>query len=99
MIVANEMSETETSESSISNVSSSSIRIPTGVFANGNDFVRVYSDWVRIVINGQRAEYDIRSAEPDNWENCAIVLSNGDSMTIYKGGRSLYYDGTTYYKK
>lgn len=79
--------------------SSSRVSIPTGVFFSGSDFVKVESTWVRICIGGQASEYDIRNAEIDPWGNYALVLSNGDSMTIYKGGRSLYYGGATYSKK
>lgn len=79
--------------------SSSRVSIPTGVFFNGSNFVKVESSWVRICIGGQSSEYDIRNAEMDPYGNYALVLSNGASITIYSNGRSLYYNGTTYSKK
>lgn len=79
--------------------SSSRVSIPTGVFFNGSNFVKVESTWVRICIGNQSSEYDIRNAEIDPSGNYALVLSNGASMTIYSNGRSLHYDGTTYTKK
>lgn len=79
--------------------SSSRVSIPTGVFFNGSNFVKVESTWVRICIGGQSSEYDIKNAEIDPHGNYALVLSNGDSMTIYSNGRSLYYGGSTYSKK
>lgn len=97
MIAATEMSMT--SMSSTSTTASASVSIPTGTFFNEYDFVYVQSNWVRIVINGNRAEYSIRSAEYDPQGNYALVLSNGDSMTIYSDGKSLYYGGKTYSKK
>lgn len=80
-------------------LSSSQVSIPTGVFFNGTDFVKVESSWVRICINRESSEYDIRHTEMDPYGNYVVVLSNGECITIYKGGRSLYYDGTTYSKK
>lgn len=82
-------------------VASSSARVnfPTGVFFNGYDFVKVENTWVRICIDRQSSEFDIRSAEMDPSGNYALVLSNGASITIFSNGRSLYYDGSTYSKK
>lgn len=88
-----------TSSTSVYSVSSSRVSIPTGVFFNGTNFVKVESTWVRICIGGQSSEYDIKNAEIDPYGNYAIVLSNGDSMTIYSNGRTLYYGGSTYSKK
>ncbi len=88
------------SSTSVQNVSSSSsVNFPTGVFFNGTDFVKVESSWVRIYINCQSSEYDIKHAEIDPSGNFALVLDNGASITIYSNGRSLYYDGSTYAKK
>lgn len=78
---------------------SSNVKIPTGTFFNGYNFVKVESTWVRICIGGKSSEYDIQHVEHDPSGNYALVLSNGDSMTIYSDGRSLYYNGTTYSKK
>lgn len=72
------------------------VSIPTGTFWNNKNFVKVESSWVRIYINRQSSEYDIRNAEIDPSGNYALVLSNGASITIYSNGRSLYYDGSTY---
>lgn len=85
--------------SSSAAASSARVSIPTGTFFNGTNFVYVQSTWVRIVINSQSSEYDIRHAEVDPNGNYALVLSNGTSMTIYSNGRTLYYGGTTYSKK
>lgn len=95
MCVASETS-VQASVSATATASSSRVSIPTGVFFNGRNFVKVESSWVRICIGGQSSEYDIRHAEIDPSGNYALVLSNGDSMTIYSNGRSLYYGGTTY---
>lgn len=79
--------------------SSSQVSFPTGVFFNGSNFVKVESTWVRICVGGESIEPDIRNAEEDPWGNYALVLSNGESITINSNGRSLYYNGATYYKK
>lgn len=84
---------------STATATSSSVSIPTGVFFNGKNFVKVESSWVRICIGGQSSEYNIRNAAIDPWGNYALVLSNGASMTIYSNGRSLYYGGSTYSKR
>lgn len=78
---------------------SSRVSIPTGVFFNGSNFVKVESTWVRICIGGQSNEYDIKNAEVDPSGNYALVLEGGKSITIYSNGRSLYYNGATYSKK
>ena len=85
--------------SALSTSSSTGINIPTGVFFNGSNFVKVESTWVRICVGGQMAEYSINNVEMDPYNNYALVLSNGSSMTIYSGGRQLYYGGVTYSKK
>ena len=78
---------------------SSSVSIPTGVFFNGVDFIKVESTWVRICIGRQSSEYTIKHAELDPSGNYALVLEGGISITIYSNGRSLYYNGSTYSKK
>ncbi len=87
------------SASVYASASSSRVSIPTGVFFNGYNFIKVESSWVRICIGGQSSEYDIRNAEMDPSGNYALVLSNGVSITIYSNGRTLYYNGSTYSKK
>ena len=78
---------------------SSLVNFPTGTFFNDKNFIYVQSTWVRIVIGGQGRELDIRNAETDTWGNYALTLTNGESITIYSNGKSLYYNGTTYTKK
>ena len=89
----------EWSVSTSSQVRKSQVRIPTGVFFNGSDFVKVENTWVRICIDRQSVEFDIRHAELDSSGNYALVLSNGASMTIDSDGRSLYYGGSAYSKR
>jgi len=83
----------------LSSAYSSRVSIPTGVFFNGRNFIKVESSWVRIYIGGQSAEYSIRNAEMDPNGNYALVLEGGLSITIYSNGRTLYYNGSTYSKK
>ncbi len=78
---------------------SSRVNIPTGVFFNGSNFIKVESTWVRICVGGQKYEADITHAEIDPNGNYALVLKGGISITIYSNGRSLYYNGSTYSKK
>lgn len=79
---------------------SASVNIPTGVFFNGSNFVKVESTWVGIFIGGgSRRDLSIKHAEIDPYGNYAIVLEGGESITIYSNGRSLIYNGTTYSKK
>ena len=77
----------------------SKVSIPTGVFFNGQNFVKVESDWVGIKVGSTRKDYSIRNAEKDPYGNYALVLSNGESITIYSDGRSLYYNRTKYTKR
>lgn len=79
-------------------MSTAGVNVPTGVFFNGSNFIKVESTWLRIVINGQMKEYSFH-AEVDPYGNYALTFGNGQSLTIYSGGRSLYYNGTTYSKK
>jgi len=78
---------------------SSNVRIPTGVFFNGRNFIKIESTWVRICIGGESREYDITHTELDPSDNYVVVLEGGICITIYSDGRSLYYDGSTYSKK
>ncbi len=99
------------SESTVSNNLSTSselyaaanVRVPTGVFFNGSDFVRVESSWVRICIDRVSEEYDF-NAERDPYGNYVLVLIKrgnytGESIMIYPNGMSLYYDDVKYTKK
>lgn len=78
---------------------SARVDFPTGAFFNGRNFIYVQSTWVRIVIDGVMKEYDITHVERDPWHNYALVLEGGISITIYRNGRTLYYNDTTYSKK
>lgn len=75
------------------------VSVPTGAFFNGTDFVRVNSDWVKIVIDGQNKQYNIRNVEKDPYGNYVVALENGECITIYPNGRKLYYNDTLYSKK
>lgn len=76
---------------------SSNVSIPTGVYFNGTDFVKVESTWIRIVINGVRKEYDIET-QSDPYGNYVLKFGDGQCITIYSGVRTLYYNGVTYSK-
>lgn len=81
--------------------STSGITIPSklyGPYFNGQDFVYVQDGWVRIVVSGDRREYDYH-AEKDPWGNYALTLKNGGgSITLYTNG-SLNCNGVVYKKK
>lgn len=79
-------------------ISAPGVKVPTGIFWNGSNFIKVESSWIRIYINRQSKEYSFR-AEMDPHGNYALVFGNGQSITIYSNGRTLYYNGTTYSKK
>ena len=83
-------------------MSTAGVSVPTGNYWNGTDFIKVESNWVRVVVNRQSQEYSFR-AEKDPLGNYALtLLYRGEiagSITIYSDGRSLYYNGTTYSKK
>lgn len=98
MCMANETADPASTVVS-SSAYSSRVSIPTGVFFNGRNFIKVESSWVRICIGGQSAEYSIKNAERDPYGNYALVLEGGLSNTIYPNGRTLYYNGSTYSKK
>ncbi|MBQ9093920.1 MAG: hypothetical protein IJY03_08060 [Prevotella sp.] len=77
---------------------SAAVNVPTGVFFNGSNFIKVTSTWVRIAVGGQGKEYSFTS-ETDPYGNYVLKLGNGECITIYSNGRSLYYNGATYSKK
>ncbi len=79
-------------------VSTAGVNVPTGVFFNGSDFIKIESSWLRIVINRQMKEYSFR-AQKDPYGNYALTFGDGESITIYSNGVSLYYNGTTYSRR
>ncbi|MDE6582572.1 MAG: hypothetical protein K2K47_08620 [Duncaniella sp.] len=92
------MSESKSESISELTMASSRVNVPTGVYFNGTDFIKVESSWIRICINSQSKEYDF-DAEMDPYGNYVLKFGYGDCITIYSGGRSLSYNGTTYSKK
>ena len=94
-------SETPMISISSTSLASSSlhVKIPTGVFFNGYDFVKVESTWVRICIGRQSSEYSIKKVEMDPYGNYVLILPEGESITITSNGKSLYYKGSKYSKK
>lgn len=99
-VVAENMSNA--TDMAAAEMSAAVVNVPTGVYWNGQDFIRVDRDWVKIVVDRQPKEYGFR-AERDPWGNYALtLLYRGEiagSITIYSDGRSLYYNGTKYSKK
>lgn len=91
-------SNSESITYTIAEASSARINVPTGIFFNGNNFIKVESTWIRIVINNQMKEAEFNS-EMDPNGNYILKFGNGECITIYSNGRSLYYNGTTYSKK
>lgn len=79
-------------------MASSRVNVPTGIYFNGSNFIKVESTWLRVCIGGNSQEYNFH-AEIDPWGNYALSFGNGQSITIYSNGRSLNYNGTTYSKK
>ena len=79
-------------------VSTAAIKVPTGNYWNGTNFVKVESNWLRIVINGQMNEYDF-NVQMDPRGNYVLTFGRGECITIYSNGRSLYYNGNTYSKR
>lgn len=79
-------------------MTSSRVNVPTGVYFNGSNFIKVESSWLRVCIGRSSQEYNFH-AEIDPWGNYALTFGNGQSITIYSNGRSLNYNGTTYSKK
>lgn len=78
---------------------STAVNVPTGNYWNGTNFIKIESSWLRIVIQGQQMrEFDFY-AERDPHGNYVLRFGNGECITIYSNGRSLYYNGTTYSKK
>ncbi|MBQ2839400.1 MAG: hypothetical protein IJE73_07185 [Muribaculaceae bacterium] len=74
-----------------------SINVPTGVFWDGSNFIKVESSWIRICVNGSMKEYSF-STEMDPQGNY-ILKFNRECITISSNGRTLYYNGTSYSKK
>lgn len=84
-------------------LASSTVNVPTGAFFNERkDMVYVQKGWLRILTNGIGKEYDYTS-EMDPYGNYVLTFYKPeakcyDSITIYSGGRTLYYNGETYQK-
>lgn len=97
-IASNSTSETTTFTTV--ETSSAGISVPTGTFYNNNDFIYIRGDrsWLRIVIKGQPKEYSF-DAQRDPQNNYVLKFGDGECITIYSNGRSLYYNGTTYKTK
>ena len=95
--IASESATTSTNNSTAESYSSS-VSVPTGTFFNGYNFIKIESTWLRIVIGGQMREYSF-NAQKDPHGNYALTFGDGESITIYPNGRTLYYNGTTYSKK
>lgn len=70
--------------------------VPTGLFKNGNDWIKVNDGWLRIVVGGSMSEYNY-TVEIDPWGNY-ILKFNGESATLASNGSSIYYNGVTYRK-
>lgn len=91
-------SDSKIAASATVEMSTAAVNVPTGVFFNGSNFIKVESSWLRIVINGQiKAECSFH-AEMDPYGNYTLTF-NGECITIYSNGRSLYYNGATYSKR
>lgn len=88
-------SATETCTESYSQSYSVGQRVSQGFYKNGSNWIRVYEDWVRISVGGEMVESGF-TVENDPFGNCILKLEIGGCITIYSGGRSLYYDGITF---
>lgn len=77
---------------------SANVIVPTGVFFNGNDYIKVEKDWLRIFINKESKEYDY-TAQKDPNDNYVLILKNGLGITMYPDGKSLIFNDTKYSKK
>ena len=77
-------------------LAASDIYVPTGLYANGSNWVRVYKDSVSIVINGNRRDYSFKAER--GLQGSVLLKFDGECITIYPDG-SLYYDGKEYIKK
>lgn len=95
--IASSFASTSSSFSSMQ-LAAASINVPTGVFWNGKDFIKVESSWLRIVINGSMKEYYDFSTEMDPQGNYILKFS-GECITMASNGSILYYNGTAYSKK
>lgn len=76
---------------------SSNISVPTGVFFNGQDFIKVERGWLRIKIGGSMIEDDY-TAEKDPQGNYVLKMEKGGCITMAPNGRDLWYDGVKYSK-
>ena len=76
---------------------SSNISVPTGVFFNGQDFIKVESGWLRIKIGESMIEDDY-TAEKDPQGNYVLKMRKGGCITMAPNGRDLWYDGVKYSK-
>ncbi len=67
---------------------------------NGN-WIRVFSNFVRIVINGSTSEYSYQKST-DPWGNVTLQLYNNSGQNVgiitCTNARSIYYNNTTYTK-
>lgn len=81
-----------------SEASSVNVTVPTGVFFDGKNFVKVEKGWLRISINGNSKEYDY-TAQKDPYGNYVLIFNNGDGITMYPDGKSLIYNSTKYSQK
>lgn len=75
-----------------------SINVPTGVFWDGRNFIKVESNWLRICINGSSREYNF-SAQLDPNGNYVLIFGEGECITMRSNGRTLVYNGTSYSKR
>lgn len=79
-------------------LAASNISVPTGVFFNGSNFIKVESNWLRICINGSSREYNF-SAQLDPNGNYVLIFGEGECITMRSNGRTLVYNGTSYSKR
>lgn len=74
------------------------VPVPTGVFFNDSDFIKIERTWLRIVINRQMREYSFR-AEKNPFGNYALTFGDDECIIIAADGVSLYYNGATYSRR
>lgn len=91
-------SESESASAAAIEMSASSVNVPTGIFWDGSNFIKVADSWLRVCIGGQSRDYDFH-AEMDPRGNYVLTFGQGECITIYSNGRSLYYNGKVYSKK
>ena len=97
IVVANEMSSYNINETEMT--ATAKIIVPTGIYWNGTNFIKVESNWLRVVIHGQQMKECSFNAQMDPHGNYVLTFGGGECITIYSNGRTLYYDGITYSKK